>query len=191
MTILLGGYLLAGLVAHKLIWATLERRESTASTDDRPATPLKVKAIKTVKIAILLGVAGQTVLPDIFPIMSDATSLRILGMVIYSLGWCVAVLGRIQLGGNWSNIETAAVLNEQRVVCRGLYRFIRHPIYVGDLLLLIGLELACNSWLVMGVLVLVPVVFAQAVREEKLMRDGLPGYPDYCRTTKRFVPFIV
>lgn len=191
MMILLRGYLLFGLVAHKLIWMILERRASAAPTGNGPPRSIKVLAIKTVKIAILLGIAVQTMLPEVLPIMGEAAQLQILGTLIYSLGWVVAVLGRVQLGGNWSNIETATVLSEQRVVCHGLYRFIRHPIYTGDLLLLIGLELACNSWLVLGAVALAPIVTRQAVREESLLRERLPGYPDYCRTTKRFVPFVV
>ena len=191
MMSLLSAYLLLGLVAHKLVWIVLERRSPPESPAEKPARSLKVKAIKAVKIAILLGIAAQTMLPDVLPILSESTPLRITGALIYSLGWIVAVLGRVQLGDNWSNIETATVLTEQRVVCRGLYRFIRHPIYSGDLLLLIGLELACNSWLVLGAVALAPIVMSQAVREESLLRERLPGYPDYCRTTKRFVPFIV
>jgi len=68
---------------------------------------------------------------------------------------------------------------------------IRHPIYVGDLLLLIGLELALNSWLVLPAIILVPIVLAKAVQEERLLTQTLPGYEEYCRRTKRFVPFLL
>jgi protein-S-isoprenylcysteine O-methyltransferase Ste14 len=77
------------------------------------------------------------------------------------------------------------------VVSKGLYRFIRHPIYVGDLLLLIGLELSLNSWLVLGVILLLPVVIRQAVSEEKMLMRSLPGYETYCARTKRFIPFLI
>ncbi len=82
-------------------------------------------------------------------------------------------------------------MREQAVVSNGPYRLIRHPIYVGDLMLLFGLELALNSWLVLGVLLLAPIVLRQAVQEEKKLALALPGYQEYCANTKRFIPFVV
>ncbi|HEV8525468.1 MAG TPA: hypothetical protein VGQ71_13300, partial [Terriglobales bacterium] len=66
----------------------------------------------------------------------------------------------------------------------------RHPIYVGDLLLLVGLELALNSWLVMAVLGLVPFVLRKAILEERILAERLPGYGEYIRRTKRFIPYV-
>jgi protein-S-isoprenylcysteine O-methyltransferase Ste14 len=103
----------------------------------------------------------------------------------------MAITGRLQLGRNWSDIETAQVLRGQSVVVHGLFRYIRHPIYVGDLLLLLGLELSLNSWLVMAVVFMMPGVLRQAVHEERMLVDALPGYEAYCARTKRFLPFIV
>ena len=59
---------------------------------------------------------------------------------------------------NWSDIETAEVLCEHAVVSHGVYRYVRHPIYIGDIALLVGLELALNSWLVLGALAIAPIV---------------------------------
>jgi protein-S-isoprenylcysteine O-methyltransferase Ste14 len=117
--------------------------------------------------------------------------LRLSGTIIYTAGLWIAIRGRTQLGDNWSNIETAQVLREQAVVAEGPYRFIRHPIYVGDLMLLLGLELALNSMLVFAGLALVPVVLWQAVQEEKKLIRALPGYEAYCAETKRFIPFLI
>lgn len=190
MDYLLPGYLLAGLIAHKLLWEVLKRK--TGSKGATPSTPktLRVQAVKTVKLAILLGLVVQVFLPDVLPITTDDTGVRTVGVIIYTLGWLAAVVSRLQLQANWTDIETPGVLESQSVVNRGLYRRIRHPIYVGDLLLLFGFELALNSWLVLGIVLLTPVVLRQAIQEEALLADRLPGYRDYCRTTKRFIPFL-
>lgn len=187
-------YLLTGLLAHKAVWEILKRRQADfawnkAASSNKPNLTLQV--VKAVKIAILLGIAVQTLLPDIFPISQEPLVFRIAGVLIYSAGLLIAIRGRTELGSNWSDIENAKVLRDQAVVSSGLYRLIRHPIYVGDLLLLFGLELALNSWLVLGVLLLAPVVLMQAVREEKKLLRALPGYEAYCASTKRFIPFIV
>lgn len=181
-------YLLAGLLLHKAVWEILKRRSPTppASTPQ----PLRLRLVKAVKIAILLGIVAQTLLPDILPISQAPHQLRLMGTLLYTAGLALALAGRLQLGDNWLDIEAAAVKREQRVVDRGVYRYIRHPIYVGDLLLLFGLELALNSWLILGVALLVPIVLRQAIREERLLLASLPGYDLYCRRTKRFLPFI-
>jgi protein-S-isoprenylcysteine O-methyltransferase Ste14 len=182
-------YLLLGLVLHKVVWEALRKR---SSEPDTPAPrSLMLTGIKTVKILILLGVLVQTMIPEIFPISSDPFALRVAGVAIYSLGLITALAARFQLGDNWSNIETGQVLERQEVVAKGVYSFIRHPIYTGDLLLLVGLELALNSWLVVAAVLLVPIVMSKAIKEEKMLRDELPGYDNYCAGTKRFIPFVI
>jgi protein-S-isoprenylcysteine O-methyltransferase Ste14 len=183
-------YLLAGLIAHKALWEALKRRSSgSAAKQERQS--LSLRLIKGAKIAILLGVVAQTMAPDILPISSSPLWLRVTGVSIYTVGLIIAVLGRLQLGESWSDIETAQILRDQVLVSRGLYRYIRHPIYVGDLMLLAGLELSLNSWLALAVGLLAPVVLWKAVREEKMLMESLPGYDAYCAQTKRFIPFVV
>lgn len=148
-------------------------------------------AIKAVKIFILLGVIVQIWLPEILPIASDPFPLRVTGAIIYTIGLMTAIAARFQLGDNWANIETGQILERQQVVSKGVYAYVRHPIYSGDLLLLLGLELALNSWLVLGVLILAPVVMRQAIKEEKMLARALPGYDAYCMRTKRFIPFVI
>ena len=133
---------------------------------------------------------GQLFLPDIFPITADASLIRMLGLVLFTSGLALAMWARVLLDKNWSDIESAIIKNRHEVVDRGIYRYIRHPIYVGDLLLLLGFELALNSLLFIAVLVLAPIVLRQAVREEKILLATLPGYAQYAERTRRFLPFI-
>lgn len=183
--------MLAGLIVHKALWESLKYRDASYKEIKRERLSIRVKLIKIVKIAILLGVVAQTIALDILPIASSPFALRVAGALIYSSGLIIAMLGRIQLGMNWSDIETARMLRNQSVVSHGLYRYIRHPIYVGDLLLLAGLELSLNSWLALAVGLMAPVVLWLAVREEKMLSASLPGYKAYCAQTKRFIPFVV
>ena len=184
-------YLLCGLLVHKAVWEILKRRQTTASSNVTDRASLHVQMVKAIKVVILIGLAVQAILPDVLPLTSDPLGLRMAGAFIYSAGLLIAIRGRTELGRNWSDIEAATILSGQRVVSGGPYRLIRHPIYVGDLLLLLGFELALNSWLVLGVLLLAPIVLRQAVQEEKKLSKSLPGYRAYCEGTKRFIPFIV
>jgi protein-S-isoprenylcysteine O-methyltransferase Ste14 len=186
--ILLRLYLLLGLVAHKVVWEVLKRGPAPAR-ESTPVTP-RVRLVKLAKIAFLAGIIVQTLLPDIVPIANDPRMLRTVGVVIYTLGLSIAILARVQLGANWIDIEDARVLSGQQIVATGLYRYVRHPIYAGDLLLLVGLQLSLNSWLVLGVIVLAFVVTGRAKHEEELLSAQLPGYAQYCAATSRFVPFL-
>src|ERR1700680_1156758 len=159
-------YLLMGLLIHKAVWELLKRQKRGHANDNAPpARPplltgpgIPIRFIKAVKILILVGVVVQTFLPQILPISSEPSILRVVGVFVYTTGLLVAIGGRLQLGQSWSDIEAARVLSAQAVVAKGPYRYVRHPIYVGDLLLLLGLELCLNSWLVLGVLMLAPPV---------------------------------
>ena len=180
-------YLLFGLLLHKVIWESLRHK---AREKPAEAKSITLSAIKAIKIGILLGIMIQIWLPDIFAITTDSFALRAVGMAIYTIGLATAIAGRFQLGENWANIETGQVLKSQNVVATGLYAYVRHPIYIGDLLLLTGLELALNSWLVLGVLVLAPIVMLKAIKEERMLAGELPGYDAYCQSSKRFIPFV-
>lgn len=185
--LLLKLYLFFGLVLHKVIWEVLRMR--SGANEGKASGSIGI--VKAVKISILLGILIQIWLPDIFPISTDPGTIRLCGIVLFSIGLLTAITARIQLGNNWSNIETGRVLEKQDVVDNGLYGYIRHPIYTGDLLLLIGLELALNSWLVLAALLLCPVVMWKAVKEERMLLQQLKGYVEYHRRTKRFIPFVI
>jgi protein-S-isoprenylcysteine O-methyltransferase Ste14 len=183
-------YLLGGLVLHKLVWEVLKRRQPERV---RPAESesLLARAAKLVKLGILFGILAQTLLSDVLPIRPDPGALRFAGAALFTAGLAIAIIARLQLGRNWSDIEAGLVKPDHELVARGLYRYIRHPIYAGDLLLLFGLELALNSWLVLGVFALAAVVYRQTLREERVLLERLPGYAGYCARTRRFIPFVL
>ena len=187
---LLHFYLLAGLVAHKVVWEVMKRHQKQPLRIRIFAGSWIVRLARLAKVCILVGLLAQTLLGDVLPISQHPGSLRVFGAALYTVGLLVAVAARVRLGDNWTDIETAGVLERQELVEEGVYRYIRHPIYLGDLCLLAGFELALNSWLALGVLVLAPVVLRQAREEEKVLLVNLPGYRDYCARTKRFIPFL-
>lgn len=184
-------YLLAGLVVHKGVWEVLKRRQPEHLRQPPPETPI-AKLAKLVKICILLSLVAQLFLPDIFPVLraEESPGLRLAGALIYTLGLALALAARLQLGKQWSDIEVGQLQQDHQLINGGVYRFLRHPIYLGDLLLLLGFEMALNSWLLIGVLPLIPVVVRKALQEEQILIDNLPGYADYRRRTKGFVPFV-
>jgi len=183
-------FLVGGLIVHKLVWEVLKRRNRPSQPPAMPSVSLQKRIVKLGKIGFLVFLMIQTIFLDILPISDNGFLVRIAGIAIYATGLLVAIVGRLQLGDNWVDLEDAQVLEGQSVVSKGIYSYIRHPIYTGDILLLIGLELAINSWLVLCILVLVPVVVRQASSEEALLMKMLPGYEAYRKRTKMFIPYI-
>jgi protein-S-isoprenylcysteine O-methyltransferase Ste14 len=179
--IVLRAWLLCGMVLHKAVWEAMKRERRT------PRGPL---AVRIVKVALLAGLALQTALPEILPISTAPGRLRAAGVLLYTAGLATAVAARRQLGKSWSDIESGAAAPGHELVSRGLYRYIRHPIYAGDLLLVLGLELSLNSWLALGVAPLALVVAVKAMEEEAVLRTRLAGYEAYCRRTWRFIPYV-
>lgn len=181
-------YLLCGLIFHKMVWEIMKARQG-ARTAQVARSPL-ARLLATVKIGVLAAILAQTLIREVLPISSDPYPWRVLGLALYTIGLATAIAGRVQLGWNWSDIEHARVKRDHALVSHGIYRYVRHPIYAGDLLLLIGLELALNSWLVLGALALAAYIRRRAIREEGQLRQVLPGYDQYCRRTARFLPFL-
>ena len=80
----------------------------------------------------------------------------------------------------------AVLPGTDRLVTRGVYRYMRHPIYVGIVLTLSGLFLACGSTicLVYVFTVVIPLNIFRARAEEKVLRQQLGNsYQQYCANT--------
>ncbi len=113
------------------------------------------------------------------------------GAILYFLGFSVVSLALYQ------NAYAAPIVRDQRdrgqvLVDTGLYGRIRHPMYLGALLFLVGIALWLESY--PSVLLLpVPLGFllARIFIEEKTLRETLPGYAHYMsRVRYRLVPYV-
>src|SRR4029434_6394503 len=112
-----------------------------------------------VKILVLAFLLVQTLFLDILPISGAPAQLHLLGGAFYLLGLSLAITARMQLGRNWLDLENFDVRPTQTIVDRGIYRYVRHPIYTGDLLLVAGLELVLHSWRVLAFLSVLVCMF--------------------------------
>ncbi len=88
-----------------------------------------------------------------------------------------------------ATIEVGA---EQKIITTGPYAFVRHPMYVGGLVMLLGVPLALGSW--WGLLTVIPITLVIVWRlldEEKFLAQNLAGYSEYQNKVRsRLLPFI-
>jgi len=111
------------------------------------------------------------------------------------VGVCLAGIGfaiwaRVHLGRNWG--MPMSLRQDHELVTSGPYALVRHPIYTGIMLAMIGSALSESLlWLIGGVLIFAYFIVS-ARTEEKMMLAQFPDtYPAYRRRTKMLIPFVL
>lgn len=112
-----------------------------------------------------------------------------LGFIIFLSGLLLAIWARVSLGKNWGMPMTQK--QNPELVTDGPYRRIRHPIYTGILLAMIGAAIACSIfWLTIFAVAAIYFVYS-AVMEERIMIKQFPkDYPAYKSKTKMLIPYV-
>jgi protein-S-isoprenylcysteine O-methyltransferase Ste14 len=87
---------------------------------------------------------------------------------------------------------TIELAPEQKVISTGPYKLVRHPMYMGAFLLLVGIPLSLGSrWGLLVIALMMPALIWRIIGEEKFLAKNLPGYPEYQKTVRyRLVPFV-
>ena len=113
-----------------------------------------------------------------------------LGTVLVAAGLAFSLWARWHLGRNWSGIVT--VKQDHTLITDGPYRFVRHPIYSGLLLALLGSALATGApyGFVAIALILIGFVIKLRVEEERMRQTFPADYDSYSRHTARLIPGV-
>jgi protein-S-isoprenylcysteine O-methyltransferase Ste14 len=152
-------------------------RSPTRSTSRSHVTNLF--AIIATFIPFTLPFLGKSALnkPEILLIANVIIIISIV-LSIYALG---------SLGKSFSIIPQA-----RKLIKTGPYRLVRHPLYVGELIGVFGLALACLTFLKIAIFMLLVVLQVyRAFQEEKLLAKVFPEYREYSSKTARFIPGII
>ena len=114
-----------------------------------------------------------------------------MGAAICLFGLFVTLWARWTLAGNWSSDVTFKQGHE--LVKTGPYRFVRHPIYTGLLVMALGTAISAGQlrcWLSIAVVGL--GFWIKLKQEERLMLRHFPNeYPAYQKQVKALVPFVI
>jgi len=88
--------------------------------------------------------------------------------------------------------RTIQVEEGQPVITAGPYKWVRHPMYLGSVVMFLFTPVALGSYLALPVFALtVPIYIMRLLNEEKVLRSELTGYSDYCDQTRhRLLPYI-
>ena len=115
-------------------------------------------------------------------------SIFLLGLQILGVG--IALWGIVAMRLGQFNIQPE--VKSSQLIERGPYRWIRNPMYLGILLVLIPSVVDhFNYWRLSALILLVIILMLKVQREEKLLHIHFEeAYAAYKRRTKRLLPFI-
>lgn len=121
-------------------------------------------------------------------VLPDVPAVCIAGLVVTALGMAIAIWARLSLGSNWSGMVTLKANHE--LVRTGLYRWIRHPIYTGILVGMLGSAMIrgyLRCWIGVGLVLL--AFYLKARREESFLREEFgAGFDEHSKQTGMFLP---
>jgi protein-S-isoprenylcysteine O-methyltransferase Ste14 len=147
---------------------------------------------KIIMIITSLGFVGLLVVPALdhrsaWSQMSPIVALA--GDVLVGIGWLAIFFVFRENSFTSATIELAP---DQKVISTGPYALVRHPMYAGALVMLLGIPIALGSW--WGILVLaaiLPALIWRLFEEEKFLAKNLAGYVEYLNKVRyRLIPAI-
>jgi protein-S-isoprenylcysteine O-methyltransferase Ste14 len=166
--------------------ATLKRRmRATAFRETR----MLQKVIASFAFSSLMASIVFSALDHRFGWSPVPATLSLVGDVLVAIGLSLGMLVIIQ---NTYAGTTVIVEAEQKLVSTGLYGLVRHPMYAGNVIMMVGIPLALSSYWGLVFVILGLVIFALRIRdEEELLMQELNGYREYAQKVNyRLVPYV-
>ena len=147
------------------------------------------KIIIAASFMLVPGVMVFSAFDHRFGWSSVPNTVSVIGLVLVGIGLSASQLVVIQNGYAAATITVEA---GQQIVSTGLYGLVRHPLYVGVVIMMTGVPLALGSW--WGLFILIPCLAGLAARitdEEKMLEEELAGYREYEQKVRyRLVPLV-
>lgn len=166
--------------------AALQRRMHAGP---RAETRAAQKVIITGSFLVLFAMMAVSALDHRMGWSTVPPWVSVLGDALVASGLGLAMLVIIQ---NSYAAATVTVETGQQVASGGVYKLVRHPMYVGNVIMMVGMPLALGSY--WGLLFVVPgiaVLVFRILDEEKLLITDLPGYREYAQHVRyRLVPNV-
>jgi protein-S-isoprenylcysteine O-methyltransferase Ste14 len=164
----------------------LERRMSGGPTAEKEPTQ------KVIMLCVSLAFICLVVVPSLdhrFAWSHMQSYMALAGDALIMLGWLA--IFRVFKENSFAS-ATIELAPDQKVISTGPYALVRHPMYAGALVMLLGIPLALGSW--WGLLVIVammPALIWRLSDEEKFLARSLPGYVGYQKEVRyRLIPLV-
>jgi protein-S-isoprenylcysteine O-methyltransferase Ste14 len=186
LAVFLGASLLITLYLMKKDPALLKRRLSSGPTAEKEKTQKIIMFFTTIGFITLLVVPA---LDHRFVWSRVPLYIIIAGDISTALGFYIVFLTYKE---NTFASATIEVVHDQKVISTGPYAVVRHPMYTGGLLYLLGMPFALGSyWGLLVLAAMIPFLLWRLFDEERFLSKNLPGYKQYCaRVHWRLIPRV-
>jgi protein-S-isoprenylcysteine O-methyltransferase Ste14 len=165
----------------------------------------KVKEIKTIKKIkrkreyFLLGFGAIMMILPLFYIFSDKLNnfnmnlplpIRIIGGIFFLIAVFLHNYTHFLLKTNWA--PTVEIKENQKLITKGIYKYIRHPMYLAFFIWVVSQGIFLSNWLILvvGILMHAIVYKSRVDDEEKMMLKQFKNYKSYMKKTGRLLPKI-
>ena len=159
------------------------------------ALPAWAQVVGGLAACVFFGYLGYLLwIPIPLIVSSQVSTLGLVGLALFLAGWLLVLWARWALGSMYGvSTSFAAPLQAQhRLIQRGPYAFVRHPMYLGYWLVLLGVTLMYRTWTPLLLFVMCLASFyRRARREEEALAERFGDeWRVYTRQTKFLIPFV-
>ena len=174
---------LFGLVLMKRNPDLLRKRLSAKEKEREQKRVVDISGVMFVAMFIIAGFNRRFdwwMLPD--GIVLSAAAAFLLGYVMYA---------EVMRENVWLS-RIIEVHENQKVVDKGLYGVVRHPMYTSTLILFLSMPLILSSpWSFVIMLLYIPIIVKRIINEESVLSNELDGYAEYKQKVRyRLVPYL-
>jgi protein-S-isoprenylcysteine O-methyltransferase Ste14 len=128
---------------------------------------------------------------NIFP-FKPTPAVQMLGFTLVLAGFAISIFARKALGTNWAHGAEYQIKKNHTLTTNGIYNYIRHPIYTGLSVMMVGAEVVAGS------IIFLPLLFALAIaanvqtkKEERILIEKFgKEYVSYMSRTKKLIPYF-
>ena len=173
-------------LGSEIILSRMKHSGQSSSRHDKSSLRILWSVITiSVVIGVFLGRTG------IGSVQTGASTMLLLGVILIVVGLAVRWTAILTLRKYFT--VDVAIRKDHKLVMTGLYRYVRHPAYLGSLLSFLGLAVSFSNWLA-TFLMFLPITgaFIYRIRVEEKALDAFLGeeYRQYCSSTKRLIPGV-
>jgi len=192
MTLLTQRLVVACWIVLGAFWAIAATRgKKTLRIGPRWTGPgLRFGLLILVWLMIGIGISTGRLAPLRRLLLMHPPGFEVVGMALCVCGVALAIWARVHIGRNWG--MPMSLREGHELVTTGPYAYVRHPIYSGMLLTMLGTALAIGAgWLI--AFALFGAYFIWSARtEERDMTERFPEtYPAYRQRTRMLIPFLL
>jgi len=186
LAVFFGASLLITVYLMKKDPALLERRLRGGPTAEKEKKQKIIMLLVSIGFITLLIVSA---LDHRFMWSSVPFYMVITGDLLMALGFYIVFL---VFRENPFTSATIEVVGDQKVISTGPYAVVRHPMYAGSSLYLLGMPLALGSyWGLLVLATMMPFLIWRLFDEERFLSKNLPGYTEYCCKVRwRLIPRV-